>query len=153
MDAGEVEIGNRLPAVIEAAAMDRAGLCLERRGQPDRVEDLQRAGIDREGAGFLGRLRALVDDAAGDAAPFQEQGGGEACRPRPHDQWLPVHGAALTRQIVLPTSSAISNAPDLSKASPTGRPCAVPSGPRKPVTTSSALPEGFPSAKGMNTTL
>jgi len=49
-----------------------------------------------------------------------------------------------TRHTVFPTSSAISNAPDLSTASSTGRPRALPSLLRKPVTTSSAFPFGWP---------
>lgn len=61
--------------------------------------------------------------------------------------------AAVTRQTVFPTSSAIRSPPDLSIASPTGRPRAWFSLLRKPVTTSCAMPSGFPSLKGTNTTL
>ncbi len=59
----------------------------------------------------------------------------------------------VTRQTVSPRSSAISSAPALSTASPTGRPCALPLVPTKPVTTSCVLPAGLPPAKGMYTTL
>ncbi len=66
----------------------------------------------------------------------------------------PSHGfAGVTRQTVFPTSSAISSAPVLSIANPTGRPRACPSASRKPVTTSSALPFGWPPLNGTNTTL
>ena len=61
--------------------------------------------------------------------------------------------AALTRHTAPPTSSAIRIAPLLSSASPTGRPRALSSGVRKPVTTSCAMPLGLPLTKGMNTTL
>jgi hypothetical protein len=61
--------------------------------------------------------------------------------------------AGVTRQTVFPTSSAISRAPDLSMASPTGRPRAFSSEFRKPVTTSSALPVGRPPLNGTKTTL
>ncbi len=61
---------------------------------------------------------------------------------------------AVTRQITLPTSSATSNAPCLSSATPTGRPKAVPSALRNPVSTSTgAAPEGLPCAKGTKITL
>jgi hypothetical protein len=46
----------------------------------------------------------------------------------------------LTRQTTLPTSSATSNAPDLSSTTPTGRPKALPSPLRKPVSTSTGSP-------------
>ena len=91
--------------------------------------------------------------------------------------WLPEHGSAcgdartisvlrtrklfgvrgyctdVTRQTVFPTSSAISKAPVLSTATPTGRPRASPFAFRNPVTTSSALPFGWPPVNGTNTTL
>src|SRR3569833_1013846 len=55
---------------------------------------------------------------------------------------------AVTRHTVFPTSSAISSAPVLSTASPTGRPRAWLSLLRKPVTTSCAMPSGLPSLNG-----
>lgn len=58
-----------------------------------------------------------------------------------------------TRQMILPTSSATSRAPDLSNATPTGRPCALPSASTKPVSTSCGAPAGLPSAKGTKITL
>src|SRR5579872_1397649 len=61
--------------------------------------------------------------------------------------------AAVTLHTVLPTSSAISKAPVLSIATPTGRPRASPFEFKKPVTTSSALPFGRPPLNGTNTTL
>src|SRR5262245_31402760 len=61
--------------------------------------------------------------------------------------------AGVTRQIVLPTSSATSSAPDLSIATPTGRPCASPASLKKPVRTSSGWPEGRPPSKGTKITL
>jgi hypothetical protein len=61
--------------------------------------------------------------------------------------------AAVTLQTVLPTSSAISKAPVLSIATPTGRPRASPLAFKNPVTTSSALPCGRPPLNGTNTTL
>jgi hypothetical protein len=61
--------------------------------------------------------------------------------------------AELTRQTVFPTSLAISSAPVLSMANPTGRPLAFPSAFRKSVTTSSALPLGRRPLKGTKTTL
>jgi glutathione synthase/RimK-type ligase-like ATP-grasp enzyme len=61
--------------------------------------------------------------------------------------------AALTRQTVLPTSSAMSSAPRESMATPTGRPRASPSSSRNPVSTSTGAPAGFPPAKGTKTTL
>jgi hypothetical protein len=66
------------------------------------------------------------------------------------DRYCP---AAVTRQTVLPTSSAINKAPVLSTATPTGRPRASPFAFRNPVTTSSALPLGWPPLKGTNTIL
>ena len=62
-------------------------------------------------------------------------------------------GAELTRQIVLPTSSATSNAPRESIATPTGRPCASPASVRNPVSTSTGVPAGFPPANGTKMTL
>jgi len=59
----------------------------------------------------------------------------------------------VTRQIVLPTSSAMRSAPDLSTATPTGRPCASPASFKNPVRMSSAGPEGRPPSNGMKTTL
>jgi hypothetical protein len=61
--------------------------------------------------------------------------------------------AALTRQTVLPTSSATSSAPRESIATPTGRPRASPSSLRKPVSTSTGVPAGLPPAKGTKTIL
>jgi glutathione synthase/RimK-type ligase-like ATP-grasp enzyme len=61
--------------------------------------------------------------------------------------------APLTRQTVLPTSSATSSAPRESMATPTGRPLASPSSLRKPVSTSTGAPDGLPLAKGTKTTL
>jgi hypothetical protein len=54
----------------------------------------------------------------------------------------------VTRQTVLPTSSAINSAPDLSMATPTGRPRASLLLFRKPVTTSCAMPLGWPLLNG-----
>jgi hypothetical protein len=64
-----------------------------------------------------------------------------------------VDAAAATRHTTLPTSSATSNAPFLSIATPTGRPNAVPSGLTKPVSTSIGGPAGLLFLKGTNTTL
>ena len=61
--------------------------------------------------------------------------------------------AAVTRQTTLPTSSATSNAPRLSIATPTGRPWASPRPFRKPVTTSIGSPDGRPRLNGMKITL
>src|SRR5688572_18422999 len=58
-----------------------------------------------------------------------------------------------TRQTVLPTSSATSNAPRLSITTPTGRPIASPFGLTKPVSTSIGIPEGFPPVNGTKITL
>lgn len=55
---------------------------------------------------------------------------------------------AETRHTLLPVSSAINNPPWLSTASPTGRPRALSPSTRKPVTTSSAAPTGWPFWKG-----
>ena len=63
------------------------------------------------------------------------------------------HSQGLMRQIVLPTSSATSNPPRVSTATPTGRPYASPSGLRKPVSRSIGMPVGLPLANGTNTTL
>lgn len=60
---------------------------------------------------------------------------------------------ALTRQITLPTSSATSNAPWRSSATPTGRPNALPSSLKKPVKTSIGKPAGLPALKGTKITL
>lgn len=59
----------------------------------------------------------------------------------------------VTRQITLPTSSATSSAPRLSDATPTGRPCALPSASRNPSSTVIGGPLGLPSANGTNNTL
>ena len=56
-------------------------------------------------------------------------------------------------QTVLPTSSATRSAPDLSTATPTGRPCASPASFKNPVRISSGGPEGRPPSNGMKTTL
>ena len=58
--------------------------------------------------------------------------------------WSFVYLAALplTRQMVLPTSSATSSAPRRSSSTPTGRPKALPSSLTKPVSTSSGRPLG-----------
>jgi len=56
--------------------------------------------------------------------------------------------AAATRQIVLPTSSAISSAPRPSTATPTGRPRARSSASRKPVSRSRGAPAGLPDSNG-----
>jgi hypothetical protein len=58
-----------------------------------------------------------------------------------------------TRHTVFPKSSAISDPPSRSTASPTGRPRAWLSEFRKPVTKSSAGPLGLPPLNGTNTTL
>jgi bacterioferritin (cytochrome b1) len=50
----------------------------------------------------------------------------------------------VTRQMVLPTSSATSNAPCWSMATPTGRPNARPLALRNPLSTSTGLPLGCP---------
>jgi hypothetical protein len=54
----------------------------------------------------------------------------------------------VTRQTVLPTSSAINNAPVLSTATPTGRPRASPFAFRNPLTTSSRLAVRMAAAEG-----
>src|SRR6185295_11188422 len=51
----------------------------------------------------------------------------------------------LTRHTVFPTSSATSNAPCASIATPTGRPDASPFAFTKPVSTSIGAPDGMPS--------
>jgi hypothetical protein len=56
----------------------------------------------------------------------------------------------LTRQI---TSSATSNEPFASSATPTGRPFAQPSWLRSPVRTSSGAPLGLPPSNGTKITL
>src|SRR3978361_545782 len=56
--------------------------------------------------------------------------------------------AAVTRQTVFPTSSAMSTAPVRSGATPTGRPFVWASSETKPVTTSWGGPLGRPSRKG-----
>jgi len=61
--------------------------------------------------------------------------------------------SGVTRQITLPTSSATSSAPRLSKATPTGRPQASSCGERNPVRRSTGLPDGRPFSKGISTTL
>jgi len=55
---------------------------------------------------------------------------------------------AETRQMVLPTSSATKSPPRVSSATPTGRPIASPSAPRKPVSTFVGKPDGRPALKG-----
>ena len=57
-------------------------------------------------------------------------------------------GAATTRQMTLPTSSATSSAPRLSSVTPTGRPLAAPLALRKPVSTSTGIPDGLPASNG-----
>jgi hypothetical protein len=74
-------------------------------------------------------------------------------RGRPAAALARVAGAAVTRQMRLPTSSATSSPPRPSGATPTGRPSALPEVSRKPVSTSSGGPEGRPPAKGTKTTL
>jgi len=61
-------------------------------------------------------------------------------------------GCLLTRQMMLPTSSATRRAPSRATATPTGRPRARPLASRKPVSTSTGAPFGAPSANGTNTT-
>lgn len=61
--------------------------------------------------------------------------------------------SAATRHTALPTSSATSSPPRWSSATPTGRPSALPSSLRKPVSTSRGRPCGLPSTKDTNTTL
>ena len=63
------------------------------------------------------------------------------------------YSSAVTRQITLPTSSAISRAPLLSIATPTGRPMASPFSLTKPVSTSTGSPDGLPPEKGTKITL
>ena len=53
----------------------------------------------------------------------------------------------VTRQTVLPTSSATSRAPLRVDATPTGRPRALPSSSTKPASTSSGRPAGLPSTE------
>jgi hypothetical protein len=65
----------------------------------------------------------------------------------------PRYRAPETRQTVLPTSSATSSAPFESIATPTGRPMALPSRSRNPVSTSTGGPEGVPPVKGTKITL
>ena len=55
--------------------------------------------------------------------------------------------------MVLPTSSATSSAPDLSIATPTGRPIASPFSLTNPVNTSIGCPDGMPCANGTKITL
>ena len=61
--------------------------------------------------------------------------------------------AGVTRQMILPTSSATRSAPALSSTTPAGRPFASPSSLKKPVSTSSAAPDGIPSVNGTKITL
>ena len=72
----------------------------------------------------------------------------------PVDAGPPVDDAPreLTRQITLPTSSATSSAPVLSAVTPTGRPIALPSAERKPVSTSIGLAPGAGSPRAPNGT-
>src|SRR3954451_15357947 len=53
----------------------------------------------------------------------------------------------VTRHTVFPTSSATKSAPVLSTLTPTGRPNALPSGLRNPVSTSFGSPAGMPFAR------
>jgi hypothetical protein len=77
-----------------------------------------------------------------------------ATRPGDDQSSLAVLVAAeVTRQILLPTSSATSSAPWPSIATPTGRPSASSSALRKPVSTSTGSPSGRPSANGTKMTL
>src|SRR5688500_7524448 len=59
----------------------------------------------------------------------------------------------VTRQMVLPTSSATSSAPRPSMATPTGRPIASPFSRTNPVSRSTGMPDGLPSANGTKITL
>jgi hypothetical protein len=94
-------------------------------------------GADAEGA---------VMEAGGSASVTGNSGAGPA----------PGSGAGVvvsvfgpsTRQITLPTSSATSNAPLRSIATPTGRPSALPVSSRNPVSTSTGGPLGCASEKG-----
>lgn len=61
--------------------------------------------------------------------------------------------AAVTRQTLLPTSSATNKAPCLSMATPTGRPRASPSSLTKPVSTLTGSPAGLPPLNGTKITL
>lgn len=89
-------------------------------------------GADAEGSGI---------DAAGSAAGTGSAPGSGA------GVVVSVFGPS-TRQITLPTSSATSNAPLRSMATPTGRPSALPLSSRKPVSTSTGGPLGRASEKG-----
>jgi hypothetical protein len=60
---------------------------------------------------------------------------------------------AATRQMTFPTSSATSNAPLPSIATPTGRPIASPFSRTKPVRTSIDGPDGLPPENGTKITL
>ena len=70
----------------------------------------------------------------------------------PASRRRPDQGAAVTRQMVLPTSSATSRLPRPSSATPTGRPLACPLASRNPVSTSIGSPAGLPSTKGTKIT-
>ncbi len=62
-------------------------------------------------------------------------------------------GTGVTRQTTLPTSSATKIAPERSTATPTGRPRALPSSSRNPVSRSSGAPAGSPPRNGTKMTL
>ena len=80
--------------------------------------------------------------------------------PRPHSKdcgkccrLFSAQRAGVTRQSVFDRSSATIRAPRGSTLTPTGRPRALPSAPRKPHAKSIGAPAGRPSRNGTNTTL
>src|SRR6185312_17542445 len=102
-------------------------------------------------ADSAGHMPAQFGEAR--AQPFARAVAAELVRHVDHDRDRRHQRAPATRQIVLPTSSATSNAPSLAIVTPTGRPRAWPFASRNPVNMSIGLPTGCPFRNFTNTTL
>jgi putative membrane protein len=116
---------------------------------PRALADQQLAGLVMWVPGGLVYLLALVWAAMRWLAWMEEpaqRGTGKAGTAS--EDVAAVVAGADTRQITLPTSSATSKAPWPSMATPTGRPRALPSSSRKPVSTSTGGPLGCAPEKG-----
>ena len=110
-------------------------ICSGRRGGDDALQRRCRRPARRATRASCGSCRAIASSRARSAASLYTRSALLHMASPAHGA-VPDPAAGVTRQTALPTSSATSSAPRLSTATPTGRPRALPSASRKPVSTS-----------------
>src|SRR6185503_2104659 len=123
-------------------------------GTETRPKEMVAVPIARAGIRRLGALRGRPRPSAAAKTLVHDERTRKMEPMRPCDQRPRVNVCdPTTRQIAFPTSSATSNPPRESNATPTGRPRALPSASRNPMRRSTGIPEGFPLVNGTKTTL